>query len=312
MLDYNPDNYIYNNTRMKCILILLVLLLIMIFLRLFITKEGFVSTPLKPETVDAYNKFLIFYNTFCTNWKKAIQSGVALELPQRPLTSPSQFNSASAPSISDEDMNLYITKLSQQLSQPLPPTCTTFPTSINSDSLPTIIDKIPRIEPFVNALNWMNQHMEKSQENLKSSVEGFDTCQNLSSCLSNNPELVKQIANEMSKQNVIEVSKLEDILVTKLMPFLNTPSLIGALNKNKTLIEKSQEIQAKAESGELMNNVATAQQPSTPEIKYTKPAGADKLINMKKADPDRYKEIEKSHGQWMSIKNLTDQINSTL
>lgn len=301
-------------------LILLILLLIMIFLRLFIIKEGFVGTPaLKPETIDAYNKFLIFYKTFCANWKKAIQSGVALELPQQPLTSPSQFNSASAPSISDDDMNLYITKISQQEQKSFPPTCTTsptFPTTINTESLTAIINKIPTIEPFINALNWMNLHMEKSQENLKGSltVEGFDnndTCQNFSTCVANNPELVKQIATEMSKQNVIESSKLEEILVTKLTPFLTAPALIQALNKNKALLEKSQEIQAKAESGELLNNVTT-KSTDVPEIKYTKPAGADKLIDMKKSDPERYKEIEKSHGQWMSIKSLTDQINATL
>jgi hypothetical protein len=122
---------------------------------------------------------------------------------------------------------------------------------------------------------------------------------------------VKQIATEMSKQNVIESSKLEEILVTKLTPFLTAPALIESLNKNKALLEKSQEIQAKAESGELLNNVTT-KSTDVPEIKYTKPAGADKLIIMKKSDPERYKEIEKSHGQWMSIKSLTDQINATL
>ena len=150
------------------ILLLLILLLIMISLRLFIIKEGFVSTPLKSETIDAYNKFLVFYNTFCANWRKAIQGGVALELPQQPAASPSQFNSSatSAPTISDDDMNQYITKLSQQLSQSLPPTCMTFP-AIDSDSLPTIIKQIPSVEPYMNALNWMNEQMDKSHASLK-------------------------------------------------------------------------------------------------------------------------------------------------
>ena len=304
---------------MTHILILLILLLIMISLHLFITKEGFVSTPLKSETIDAYNKFLVFYNTFCANWKKAIQGGVALELPQQPAASPSQFNStatpSAAPSISDDDMNQYITKLSQQLSQSLPPTCTTFP-AIDSDSLQTIIKQIPSVEPYMNALNWMNEQMEKSHASLGSAltIEGFDnndTCQNLSACLSNNPELAKQIATEMSSQNVIETSKLEDILVIKIAPFLTSADILDALTKNTELVKKSQEIQAKAESGELINNI-NGKSTNLPEIKYNKPAAADKLINMKKSDPERYKEIDKSYGQWISIKNLTDQINATL
>ena len=302
---------------MTHMLILLILLLIMISLHLFITKEGFVSTPLKSETIDAYNNFLVFYNTFCANWKKAIQGGVALELPQQPLTSPSQFNSTatSAPTISDDDMNQYITKLSQQLSQSLPSTCTTFPV-IDSDSLSSIIKQIPSVEPYMNALNWMNEQMEKSHASLGSAltIEGFDnndTCQNLSACLSNNPELAKQIATEMSSQNVIETSKLEDILVIKIAPFLTSADILDALTKNTELVKKSQEIQAKAESGELINNIS-GKSTNPPEIKYNKPAAADKLINMKKSDPERYKEIDKSYGQWISIKNLTDQINATL
>ncbi len=302
---------------MTCILILLILLLIMISLRLFIVKEGFVTTPLKPETIDAYNKFLVFYNTFCVNWRKAIQSSVALELPQQPLTSPSQFNSASAPTISNEDMNLYITKLSQQQQKSFPPICTTYPTTIDTESLPIIVKQVPTsIEPFLNALNWMNVQMEKSQENLGSAltIEGFDSnemCQNLSACLTNNPELIKQLVAATRQQEEDELHKLEELLVTKLTPFLTTTGLINALKKNTELVKKSEEIQAKAESGELFNNVTTKQS-DLPEIKYTKPAGADKLINMKKSDPARYKEIEKNNSQWTSIKNLTDQINSTL
>ena len=301
---------------MSYILILLVLLLIMISLHLFVVKEGFVSTSLKPETIEIYNKFLVFYNTFCASWRKAIQSSVALELPQRPLTNPSQVNSNSAPTISDDDMNVYIIKLSQQLSQSFPPVCTTFPTTIDSNSLLTITKQIPNsIEPFMNALNWMNTQMDKSQANLGGAlaIEGFDNndiCQNLSTCFTNNPELAKQIAAEMSKQGEIDLSKQQELLVTKLTPFLDTPELIDALNKNKALVQKSQEIQAKAESGELINSVNTST--NSPEIKYNKPAGADKLINMKKSDPTRYKEIEKSNGQWVSIKNSTDQINATL
>ena len=98
---------------MAKLVIILTLLIILLLLHLFIvkTEEGF-QVNLKPTTIKSYNDFLSFYNTFCSNWQKAIQSSVASQIQQQPLTDPSQVSSSGAPDIPKVDMNNYIAKLS--------------------------------------------------------------------------------------------------------------------------------------------------------------------------------------------------------
>lgn len=321
---------------MTTLLLILVVILIILLFRLFIVKEGFQSqmeTPsgLNQETIEDYNKFILFYNPFCANWQKAIQSSVASELPQQPLTDPSQvYSSSNATStISLSDMNVYITQLSQQLSQPLPPICKALPSTIDSSSLPNIIKEIPQsTQPFINALNWMNAQLEKSQANLGSALQGktteafdnfatdfsTDVCQNISSCLSNNPELVKQFALNLSEQNSKQqkqqLEEQERQLIGAINPFLIMPELSQALSQNTALVQKAQEIQDQAQSGELINKINV---PGGNTVnKYEKPPGANNLIDMKQNNPDKYNEIQQNYGQWFSIKKTLDQINAAL
>jgi len=152
-------------TKLLILLSILLIILLLLILRLFTDiKEGFLVDPLKPRTIKSYNDFLSFYNTFCSNWQKSIKSSVALEIPQQPLTNPSQVSSSSAPDISEADMNIYISKLSQQLSQSLPPICKSLPqinnSQLDNNSLLETIRKIPKsTKPFINALNWMNSQL---------------------------------------------------------------------------------------------------------------------------------------------------------
>jgi hypothetical protein len=320
---------------MTILLLILIVVLIILLFRLFIVKEGFQSQELNPEITEDYSKFILFYNPFCANWQKAIQSSVASELPQQPLTDPSQvYSSSNATStISESDMNAYITQLSQQLSQPLPPICKALPSTIDSSSLPNIIKEIPQsTQPFINALNWMNAQLEKSQANLGSALQGntveafdnsgadfsadfsTDVCQNISSCLSNNPELVKQLALNISEQNSQQqqqqLEQQETQLIEVIKPFLIMPELSQAFNQNTALVQKAQEVQDQAQSGELINkiNVPGGNTVNT----YEKPPGANKLIDMKENNPDKYNEIQQNYGQWFSIKKTLDQINAAL
>lgn len=159
---------------MTILLVLLGLLFILVLLRLLFSSptEGFQNSQLDPNTVKSYDQFLDFYNSFCSNWDKAIQSSVASELPQQPLTDPSQIKSSSSPQITDSQKNQYITQLSQQLSQPLPPICTQLPPNIDSSSISQVISLMPQSpSPYVNALNWMNQKMEQSHSNLNGALQ---------------------------------------------------------------------------------------------------------------------------------------------
>lgn len=312
---------------MTILLLILIVVLIILLFRLFVVKEGFQSQELNPEITQDYSKFILFYNPFCANWQKAIQSSVAAELPQQPLTDPSQvYSGSNTTSISETDMNMYINKLSQQLSQPLPPICKALPSSIDTSSLPNIIKEMPQsTQPFINALNWMNVQLEKSQANLGSALQGntaeayenfvsTDVCQNMSSCLSNNPELVKQLALNLSEQNSQQLEQQleqqEKQLIEVIKPFLINPELSQAFNQNTVLVQKAQEIQDQAQSGELINkiNVPGGNTVNT----YEKPPGANNLIDMKQNNPDKYNEMQQNYGQWFSIKKTLDQINATL
>lgn len=307
---------------MTILLILLILLFILIILNLYasIPYEGFqTSVPLNPDTIQAYNNFLAFYNPFCANWQKAIVSSIAIDTPQEPLTSPSQVGTSTATTPSDSDMNTYITQLSQQLGQPLPPVCVSLPSTVDSTTIAQIIPMIPTdTTPYINALNWMNTQLEKAQSNLGSALqggsEGFDDmssmCQNISQCLANNPQLAQQIAEELNAQNTQNVAQQEQQLMALLTPFMSTQTLTDALGQNTVLVQKAQEIQNQAQSGELVNqiNVPGGNSQTT----YSMPDGSDNLKQIQQDNPDRYNELKKNYGAWVAIKGLMDQINATL
>ena len=303
---------------MTKLVIILTLLIILLLFHLFNHKneEGFLVDPLKPRTIKSYNDFLLFYNTFCANWQKSIKSAVASQIPQQPLTSPSQVNSSTAPDIPEGDMNNYIAKLSQQLSQPLPPICKALP-SMDANSLTQIIDNIPKsTKPYINALNWMNTQLEQAQANLGSALQGTpiesfeDICDNVSACFDNNPEFVKRVALDLAEQQKREHEQQEEQLVKLVESFLIEPELRQTFDKNIMLFKQAQEIQNKAESGQLLNEMKIPDNDSI--IKYTRPPGANNLIDMKQNNPARYNELQKNNKQWFSIKGLTDQINSSL
>lgn len=313
---------------MTILLILLILLFILVILNLVFCDnfEGFqtatVIIPLKPDTVQGYKNFLLFYNPFCANWQKAIISSIASDTPQEPLTSPSQVSATGAPSStpSSADMNAYINQLSQQIGKTLPPVCKTIPDTVDSINIAQIIPFIPTdITPFLNALNWMNEQLEKAHSGLstalqggKPQTEGFDnaSCQNMASCFANDPALITQIAKELAGQNAQVIVQQEQQLMTLLSPFLTTQALSDAFKQNELLVQKSQEIQNQAQSGELINqiNIPGGNTRAT----YTKPEGSDKLIQLQKNNPERAAELKNNYGQWFALKQLTDQINATL
>lgn len=307
---------------MTILLILLGLLIILVILKLFVEKnvESFEDIALNPETIQGYNNFLSFYNPFCTNWDKSITSSAASEIPQQPLTDPSQVSdsgSGSAPPISTEQKNKYITDLSQKLNQQFPPICEQLPTKLDSSNLTDVISKVPSdIQPYTNALNWMNTQLQKAQANLGSALqgqpqtEGFEDCQDVTQCLLNNPQLLQELAIGISEQNAIPIVQQQEQLMAKIIPFFSTPALSEASGMNTILMEKAQEIQNQAQSGELVNqvNVPGGNTVST----YQKPPGANNMNDMKQNNPDRYNELKTNYSQWFSLKGMLDNINANL
>ena len=305
-------------TKLVIIIMTLIIILLLLYLVIVKNEEGF-QVDLKPTTIKSYNDFLSFYNTFCSNWQKSIKSAVASQIPQEPLTNPSQVNSSTAPDIPDGDMNNYIVKLSQEILKPLPSICKRLPSRLDSDSLSQIINDIPKsTKPFIHALNWMNAQLEQAQANLGPALQGIaptfesfeDICDNVSACFDNNPEFVKRVAIDLAEQQKREQEQQEDQLVKALQPFLIEPELRRAFDKNILLFKQAQEIQSKAESGQLLNQMNIAD--NDIDIKYTKPSGANNLSNMKQNNPARYNELQTNHSQLFSVKRLLDQINSNL
>ena len=296
---------------MKVLLILLGLLISLVLLRLFSVKEGFQDNiPLNPSTIKAYDKFIEFYTTFCTNWQKAIISSVASEIPQQPLTDPSQIQTSSVPKISEEQMNQYIVTLSQQEGQQFPQICTTLPSSIDSSNLNTIIQLIPNsTQPYINALNWMNVKLSKAHGNLGKAlkgapIEGFDNmCQNVEQCLENNPQILHQSQEK-------HIQRLEHKLISVISPFIESSDLSQALQTNQDLVAKSQKIQEQAQSGELINqiNVPGGNTRAT----YVKPPGASTLSDMKQSNPEQYNNLKQNYSHLFSLKQMLEQINSNL
>jgi hypothetical protein len=303
---------------MKARIILLGLFILIILLWIFIKPiEGFQNQQLDPNIASSYNSFLSSYNTFCSNWQKAIQSSVAANIQQQPLTSPSQVQSSQAPQISTEDMNKYINLLSIEQSMTFPPICSSsLPTTVDSSNISQVIQMIPQdSQPYVNALNWMNSQLSKSIANLNSSlqVEGFDVndpmCQEVSQCVANNPQLAQQIAQQIADQNDRNFSLQEQQLSSLINNFMSNPELPQALDENQKLVAKSKEIQDQAQSGQLVNQITVT---GGDQNQFSMPPNGDTLSQMKQNDPDSYNHLKSNYSSWFSVKQLMEQINANL
>lgn len=278
------------------------MLFILIILRLFTIKEGFLN-----QTTNDYNKFKQFYNQFITNWNKAIVSSIAIDTPQKPLTTPGQVSQP--PNPSQNDMNLYIDTLSKNLNKTLPHITDLFP-EIDNISLTDIISRIPPDStPYVNALQWMNDQMEKAHSNLN--IDHFeDMCQDISSCIANNPDLIAKIAEAQANNEKDQIKNNEQQLSNRIAIFFSNNLLQPLIQKNTELVTKTEDIQKQAESGQLTDTLT--KQFNTPETKYDIPKGGNALAELQKTDPEKYNKIKDVAPKLFSIKQLIEQINATL
>lgn len=296
------------------------IILLVIVVWVHYRTEPFSPTPLPPPIdpvlVSTYHQFATtVYNPFLETWQKAIVSSISADQPQQPLTNPSQASSSSAtPTIPPQrDMNAYIANLSQKLGKPLPNITDPLPDTMDIITFSTIAPKIPADPaPYTNALTWINQQLIEAQAKLKSALkgesfmnlEGFDnqTCQDLSKCFEDNPELIRQCGMAMKKQGKMEQSQVLD----QLKQFMKNKEFVRAYKTNKELVEQAKKIESDAKSGDLLNQMNL---PSEPGIKYTLPAGSDKLQKM---DYAKQKEVKEAAPSMFSLKTMMDQINANL
>ena len=292
-------------------IILLGLLFILIILRLFVVKEGF---ELNKQTVDSYNKYIAFYNPFMVNWKKAITSAIAMNIEQKPLEEPTELSSSTTKAPSQEEMNSYISKMSKDIGKSLPPVTDPIPDDIDYN---TLVERIPLIKSdpsaYINALEWMNGHLQESQDKLKDALKGKiehfeDKCPDISACIANNPELIKKIAEAQKENEQKDIILTEESLSSKVASFFSEP-LLTSSQKNELLVANAKQIQNDAQSGKMLDKLDL---PAEDEISFEIPKGGDTLSKMKNSDPDKYNKMQESNSMWFSIKQLLEEINNGL
>jgi hypothetical protein len=317
-------------------MILLCLLLVLFFLVVLTVythpsnqTEGFDTDPtsLSPTVVASYQKFVDFYNPFLVNWEKALTTAVSLEIPVAPQDDPDNPTPPSSPPpITRLQQNEYVGRLSDKLQQPLPFVTDPLPREITLSSLSAILPQIPTdMTPYQNAMTWMNEQMQSSQQNLAGAlqgippaVEGFDatapTCQEVSQCLANNPTFIAQVSQQVQEsQEQQQKQSAEDQqqeLLKRIAPFLESTPLSQATATNQDLAKQLAQVQQQAQSGELYQQVNLPNKEPDPPVSL--PQGALALSTMQQTNPQQYNQLKDNYKQWFDVKQLIEQINRSL
>jgi len=280
---------------MKSIFIPLCILLCLLIIISFFGREYFVA-PLDPAFIEKYNQFIEFYNPFMENWTTSITNSLASDTKVKPASSPtSNATSTSPPQPTNAEMNTYIQTLSTKEKKPFPPITDPFPTISTAEDLIPIQSQMPKdSKPFKNALDWMNSNLVSSHEKVEGAlsaignIQGFeDICQQITTC-----------------QQTQTTATTQDM--TSVFSSFDTDELRTSLQKNKTLIAKSKDLQNKAQNGSLVPSAPKRVSP------YRMPGGSDKLQRMKEDDPEQYKKYEKNNKVFFDMKTNFDQINGSL
>jgi hypothetical protein len=275
--------------------------------------EGFQEQIFTPQLINTYNKFSNFYNQFMVNWENTIVSSIISDIPQPTLTSPSQISSEVAPPVSRAEMNAYISNLSTARMTPFPQITDSLPKSINIKTVSEIVDSIPKDTlPYKNAFLLMNNYLEKAQNDLNVSLaspEGFeDKCQGITDCILNNPEFLAKLSESQRKQDTLQFQKIQTELNKRMNTFLSDKILMDLNRKNQELVKQADKTKQQAESGELLNKIKTKDD----KTKYIIPEGGNRLSELKKNNPAKYKELQNSNRQFFDLKQLFEQINANL
>ena len=270
-------------------LILLIVLCTILLVISVKSREGFVD-----DKSAIYAKYIEFYNPFMTNWKTAIITSIGLDKP-----APTEGAKAETPS--SQEIKQYIQKLRNTTGKLYPDVSDILPDEMSSDFLDTIYNNPSiYISSFVNALNWMNEGLQKSMDELDTHIQGFEDmmCQ----------QIIKCQQEHDTQQKAEQTQKIQEKL-SVLEQIVNNKDLQNSFKTNTELMAKSKRIQLQAQSGALLNQI---QFPKDKGITYTLPPGSNSLDEMQKNDPEKYKKYKDDYKQWFNLKQMFNGINSSL
>ena len=313
--------------RMKFFILCIGLICFILFLNRerFAYTEGFAD--LDNTFLSKYNTFMTFYNTFMTNWMQAIITSLSTNLPAEAPSSdglPPKANKESPPQPTMDQLNQYIQILIKKEGKSFPPITAPMPKLNTTEELIAI--KFPTdIQPFQNALDWMNMNMSKAHATAEAALQSVASLQGFSNyekfpydfddyeglryeSLRYEPfeDICQQISSCQAAENAKQEEKAASIQKQMGPVFDKFLTLQPALNKNTELIVKSKKLQDQAKNGTLLPAPAARTSP------YKLPPGSDALQNMERDDPEKYKKYKQNFGQFMSMKQSFDGINSVL
>lgn len=310
------------------IFFLLIVVSILVILLLHIRiEEGWEDKKagMDPMLVQRYQIFQEFYNPFLVNWEKAIQTSMLSDLPQPSETNPDDPPRITPPRFSRLEMNAYIQGMSQEKEIELPLLTDPLPNRIDDADVSKLLEVIPKdTQPFQHALDWMNQHMKDSQQQLQQALQGIpvvpivesfaDSCQEVTRCMREDPEFAKQFAQQVSQaqqeQKEKEINEQQEELNKRLNQFIMDKEVIQAGKTNQELSRQVQQVQQQAESGELYQKINLPSDPN--EVPFSIPSNGFALSQMQQKNPQQYNELKDNYSQWFSIKQLMEQINQNL
>ena len=256
-----------------------------------------------------YNAFAASYNEFLIAWEKAVTTSWSSKIEQPELGETTRASSK-PPQPTNAELNQEITRLVIETGKSFPPLTDPMPPQFTpSASIPA------DTTPYKNALEWMNQHMRQSQEDLKAALSGTssfadfkpfsepfgwpfsepfgwpfsepfaDMCQQMTQC-----QQQQQMGTKFDRWN-------------------SDAAFQAALQENKRLTAQAKKTQNQAQSGQLLNQLDL---PSEPTIKYTIPKGGDALNRMKDDDPNLFDYLKSNFRVLFDFKQWTEQINRNL
>ncbi len=329
-------------TRAKTLLIILLSISILIIIKLIFPfiynkNEGFDTLPQSQQEISEkhYQKFVKFYNPFIKRWQHAIQTYIATNQTQQPLSSPSQARQGQGQGQgqgqedSIQNLNMAVQGISAQIRQPLPQFLNfTFPDNLpinNPGALLQISQLIPPDSKiFINAINWMNSHMSKSHGNLQQALQGNYIPKNegfqvqATQQLQTTQQVQEQFISQQCSQQLQcdqEIQQEQEqqahgLIQGNIQSFFSEPGFEEAQQLGDDLFNKSMNILNQAQNGDLYKQINIKDAYNY--LSYIMPDGSDKLKNIQQNNPTRYNELQQKYPTWTNIKTLIDQINSTL
>lgn len=286
----------------------------------------------------SYAGFLAFYLPFQERWRDALVRAWGLEQP------PSALNAEKRKEPTDKDLAEMVAKRIHTVGKPFPSPKGSSPkgsspkgSSSNGQVLPPpsslqtledvdrarLMEYLPSSsEPYLNALEWMNEQMLRAEKELEKALqggglpalEGFageETCAELSQCFRDNPELVRQLLLAQQEEAGNRLERTEKELMSRMAQF-QQPKLVSAFELNGRLAKRAKETEAKAQSGDWIKDVRIKDKGEEREPPIVLPPGGDALEALRRNDPERYKTLQQGNPSLFSLKQLMEQINRGL